>query len=126
VLVSSHLMSEMALTADHLLVIGKGRLIADASVGEFVRSSSRHSVHVRSPQAAELAARCRQDGATVRAGTDPDVIEITGMDSAEAGKLAAAHGIVLFELIPVKASLEEAFMELTRDSVEYQAAGATR
>ena len=58
------------------------------------------------------------------AGTDPDVIEITGMDSAEVGKLAAAHSIALFELIPVRASLEEAFMELTRDSVEYQAAGA--
>jgi len=125
-------MSEMALTADHLLVIGKGRLIADTSVDEFVRSSSQQSVHVRSPQAAELAARCREAGATVPAGTAadhsdaPDVIEITGMDSAEVGKLAAAHGIVLFELIPVKASLEEAFMELTRDSLEYQAIGATR
>jgi len=132
----------MALTADHLLVIGKGRLIADASADEFVWSSSRQSVHVRSPQAAELAARCREAGATVRAGstarvaaapvadteagTSPDVIEITGMDSAEVGRLAAAHGIVLFELIPVRASLEEAFMELTRDSVEYQAAGAPR
>jgi ABC-2 type transport system ATP-binding protein len=127
VLVSSHLMSEMALTADHLLVIGKGRLIADTSVDDFVRSSSRQSVHVRSPQAAELAGRCREAGATVTdAGTDPDVIEIAGMDSAEVGKLAAAGGIVLFELIPVRASLEEAFMELTRDSVEYQAAGATR
>jgi ABC-2 type transport system ATP-binding protein len=142
VLVSSHLMSEMALTADHLLVIGKGRLIADTSVAELVRSSSQQSVHVRSPQAAELAARCRQAGATVRAGstspaadaavagpdagTDPDVIEITGMDSAEVGKLAAAHDITLFELIPVRASLEEAFMELTRESVEYQAAGGTR
>jgi ABC-2 type transport system ATP-binding protein len=127
VLVSSHLMSEMAVTADHLLVIGKGRLIADTSVDDFVRSSSRQSVHVRSPQAAELADRCRQAGATVtNAGTDPDVIEITGMDSAEVGKLAAAGGIVLFELVPVRASLEEAFMELTRDSVEYQAAGATR
>jgi ABC-2 type transport system ATP-binding protein len=93
---------------------------------EFVQSSSRHSVHVRSPQAAELAARLREAGATVGAGTGPDVIEITGMDSAEVGKLAAAHGIVLFELIPVKASLEEAFMELTRESVEYQAAGVTR
>jgi ABC-2 type transport system ATP-binding protein len=61
-------MSEMALTADHLLVIGKGRLIADTSVDEFVRSSSQQSVHVRSPQAAELAARCREAGATVRAG----------------------------------------------------------
>jgi ABC-2 type transport system ATP-binding protein len=126
VLVSSHLMSEMALTADHLLVIGKGALIADTSMDEFVRSSSRQSVHVRSPQAAELAARCREAGATVQAGTGPDVIEITGMDSAEVGRLAAAHGITLFELTPVKASLEEAFMELTRDSVEYQAAGMTR
>ena len=129
VLVSSHLMSEMALTADHLLVIGQGRLIADTSVDEFVRSSSRQSVHVRSPQAAELAARCRQAGATVAgpdAGTGPDVTEITGMDSAEVGRLAAAHGIALSELIPVKASLEEAFMELTRESVEYLAAGGTR
>jgi ABC-2 type transport system ATP-binding protein len=107
-----------------------------------VRSSSQQSVHVRSPRAAELAARCREAGATVRAGsasraaaepaagpdagTDPDVIEITGMDSAEVGKLAAAHGIALSELIPVRASLEEAFMELTRDSVEYQTAGGTR
>jgi ABC-2 type transport system ATP-binding protein len=127
VLVSSHLMSEMAVTADHLLVIGKGRLIADTSVDEFVRSSSQQSVHVRSPQAAELAVRCREAGATVTdAVTDPDVIEITGLDSAGVGKLAAARGIVLFELVPVRASLEEAFMELTRDSVEYQAAGATR
>ena len=138
VLVSSHLMSEMALTADHLLVIGKGRLIADTSVDEFVRSSSQQSVHVRSPQAAELAALAGPvppsgPGAPPRwrprrpdAGTDPDVIEITGMDSAEVGRLAAAHGIALSELIPVRASLEEAFMELTRDSVEYQAAGATR
>jgi ABC-2 type transport system ATP-binding protein len=83
-------------------------------------------VHVRSPQAAELAARCRQADATVQAGTGPDVIGITGMDSAEVGRLAAAHGIALSELIPVRASLEEAFMELTRESVEYQAAGATR
>jgi ABC-2 type transport system ATP-binding protein len=142
VLVSSHLMSEMALTADHLLVIGKGQLIADTSVDEFVRSSSQQSVHVRSPQAAELAARCREAGATVRAGstsrvaaapvagpdagTGPDVIEITGMNSTKVGRLAAAHGIALSELTPLRASLEEAFMELTRDSVEYQAAGVTR
>jgi ABC-2 type transport system ATP-binding protein len=137
VLVSSHLMSEMALTADHLLVIGKGQLIADASVDEFVRSSSQQSVHVRTPQAAELAARCREAGANVRAGstsrvapapvagtgagTDPDVIEITGVDSDAVGTLAANHGIVLFELTPIRASLEEAFMELTRESVEYHA-----
>jgi ABC-2 type transport system ATP-binding protein len=129
VLVSSHLMSEMSLTADHLLVIGKGRLIADTSVDEFVRSSSQQSVHVRSPQAAELAARCREAGATVTGSDgriDSDVIEITGMDSAEVGRLAAAHGIALVELTPIRASLEEAFMELTRDSVEYQATGVTR
>jgi ABC-2 type transport system ATP-binding protein len=142
VLVSSHLMSEMALTADHLLVIGQGRLIADTSVDELVRSGSRQSVHVRSRQAAELAGLCRDAGAVVRAGTasrvaaepaagpgagtDPDVIEITGLDSAEVGRLAAAHGIALSELIPVRPSLEEAFMELTRESVQYQAAGATR
>jgi ABC-2 type transport system ATP-binding protein len=91
-----------------------------------VRSSSQQSVHVRSPQAAELAARCREAGATVQAGSDADVFEITGMDSAEVGRLAAARGIALSELTPVKASLEEAFMELTRDSVKYQAAGVTR
>jgi ABC-2 type transport system ATP-binding protein len=127
VLVSSHLMSEMALTADHLLVIGKGQLIADASVDEFVQSSSQQSVHVRSPQAAELAARCREAGAPATAtdaGTDRDVIEITGMDSDSVGTLAAAHDIVLFELTPVRASLEEAFMELTRESVEYHATEA--
>jgi ABC-2 type transport system ATP-binding protein len=142
VLVSSHLMSEMALTADHLLVIGKGELLADASVDEFVQSSSQQSVHVRSPKAVELAARCREAGANVRAGTtsrvapalvaatdaevDPDIIEITGMDSDAVGTLAAAHGIILFELTPVRASLEEAFMELTRESVEYHATEANR
>ncbi len=118
VLVSSHLMSEMALTADHLLVIGKGQLRSPipAKWDEFVRSSSQQSVHVRSPQAAGLAALCRGAGATVRAGstsraaaalvagtdagTDHDVIEITGMDSAEVGRLAAAHGLVLFRELP--------------------------
>jgi ABC-2 type transport system ATP-binding protein len=99
-------------------------------------------IEARGSQAAELAARCRQAGAIVRAGstsrtatapvagtdagTGADVIEITGMDSAGAGRLAAANGIALSELIPVRASLEEAFMEVTRDSVEYPAAGATR
>jgi ABC-2 type transport system ATP-binding protein len=142
VLVSSHLMSEMALTADHLLVIGKGQLIADTSVDEFVQASSQQAVHVRSPQAAELSARCREAGATVRAGsrsrlataplagtdagTDPEVIEVTGMDSHAVGTLAATYGIVLFELTPIRASLEEAFMELTRDSLEYQSTGANR
>jgi ABC-2 type transport system ATP-binding protein len=142
VLVSSHLMSEMALTADQLLVIGKGQLIADTSVDEFVQSSSQQSVHVRTPHAAELAARCREARANVRAGSSsrvgphpwptrppgptPDVIEITGMESDTVGTLAATYGIVLFELTPIRASLEEAFMELARENVAYQATGANR
>jgi ABC-2 type transport system ATP-binding protein len=209
VMVSSHLMSEMALTADHLLVIGRGQLIADTSVDDFIRSNSEQAVHVRSPQAAALADLCRGAGATVRAGSrlatsgnaalgggsgtgaypnelnglpdpdapllgsapgptgppiadpyarpvaaaaevgepeaprppdpappissgqedadaDPDVIEVTGMESEDVGKLAAAHGVVLYELTPIRASLEEAFMELTRDSLEFHATGAVR
>jgi ABC-2 type transport system ATP-binding protein len=120
ILVSSHLMSEMALTADHLIVIGKGRLIRDEGVNEFVESSSRQSVRVRSPQVAELAAQLRTAGAAVRPLTE-DFIEVSGLDAAAIGELAAARGLVLHELTPQRASLEEAFMELTSDSVEYHA-----
>jgi ABC-2 type transport system ATP-binding protein len=123
VLVSSHLMSEMALTADHLIVIGKGRLIRDEGVNDFLESSSRQSVRVRSPQVAELSAHLRTAGAVVRVVSD-DLIEVSGPDSAGIGELAAARGVVLHELTPQKASLEEAFMELTSDSVEYHASGA--
>jgi ABC-2 type transport system ATP-binding protein len=123
VLVSSHLMSEMALTADHLIVIGKGRLIRDEGVNDFVASSSRQSVRVRSPQAANLAGHLRDAGATVRALTD-DLLEVSGLDAAAIGELAAAQGAVLHELTPQRASLEEAFMELTSDSVEYHASRA--
>jgi ABC-2 type transport system ATP-binding protein len=123
VFVSSHLMSEMALTADHLVVIGRGRLIRDEGVNEFVASSSRQSVHVRSPQGADLATCLRAAGATVRPLTD-GLIEVTGLDAAAIGELAAAHRVVLHELTPQKASLEEAFMELTSDTVEFHASGA--
>jgi ABC-2 type transport system ATP-binding protein len=123
VFVSSHLMSEMALTADHLVVIGRGRLIRDEGVNDFVASSSRQSVRVRSPQAAELAAHLQAAGATVRPLTD-GLSEVTGLDAAAVGELAAAHGVVLHELTPEKASLEEAFMELTSDTVEFHASGA--
>ena len=123
VLVSSHLMSEMALTADHLVVIGKGRLIADTGVDEFIRANSEQSVLVRSPQAPDLAARLQSAGATV-VGVEPGLIRVSGMESPAIGELAARDGIVLHELTPQRASLEEAFMELTRDSVEYHAAGA--
>jgi ABC-2 type transport system ATP-binding protein len=123
VLVSSHLMSEMALTADHLIVIGRGRLIRDEGVNDFVASSSRQAVRVRSPQGAELVAHLQAAGATVRPLTD-GLIEVLGLDAARIGELAAANSIVLHELTPEKASLEEAFMELTSDSVEYHASGA--
>jgi ABC-2 type transport system ATP-binding protein len=123
VFVSSHLMSEMALTADHLVVIGRGRLIRDEGVSEFVASSSRQSVRVRSPQEADLAAYLRAAGATVRPLTD-GLIEVTGLDAAAIGELAAANRVVLHELTPQKASLEEAFMELTSDTVEFHASGA--
>jgi ABC-2 type transport system ATP-binding protein len=123
VLVSSHLMSEMSLTADHLLVIGRGKLIADTSVDEFIRSNSQQSVLVRSPRIAELVTQLQAVGAKV-ADREPGAVEVGGMDSAAIGELAAAAGIALHELTPQRASLEEAFMELTKDSVEYQATGA--
>jgi ABC-2 type transport system ATP-binding protein len=124
VLVSSHLMSEMALTADRLVVIGKGRLIADTSVSDFVASSSQQSVLVETPAGEALAARLRENGASIRPA-EGSGFEVTGMDSATIGDLAAAGGFTLHQLATQRASLEEAFMELTRDSVEYHAAGTS-
>ncbi|MEV7422576.1 ATP-binding cassette domain-containing protein [Streptomyces sp. NPDC091212] len=119
VLVSSHLMSEMAVTAEHLIVIGRGRLIADTSVGEFTRRAARNSVLVRSDEAERLrAALTGPDVAVAVAGRG--VLEVTGLSSDRIGRIAADHGIALAELTPRQASLEEAFMELTRDAVEYQ------
>ena len=120
VFVSSHLMSEMALTAEHLIVIGRGRLIADTTVDEFVRRASKLSVRVRSPEVQRLVELIA--GPEVSVDTvEPSVVEIHGLDSEKVGTVAAEHGIVLYELSPQRASLEEAFMELTRDSVEFQA-----
>ena len=123
VLVSSHLMSEMALTADHLIVIGRGRLIRDEGVNEFIESSSQHSVRVSSPSADDLADHLRGKGAKVRSLPE-GALEVAGLDAAAIGEIAAANAIVLHELTPQKASLEEAFMELTSDSVEFHATGA--
>ena len=121
VFVSSHLMSEMALTADHLIVIGRGRLIADTSVDDFVRRASSKIVRVRSPDATRLVEIVAAAGATsVRNG--PDLIEISGLAAEQVGEAAAAHGIVLHELTPQQATLEEAFMTLTSDDVEFRAA----
>jgi len=120
VFVSSHLMSEMAVTADHLIVIGRGRLIADTSVDEFVRRASGAIVRVRSPQASQLRELVLSPGVTAESG-EPNVLEIGGLTTEAVGDIAAANGIVLHELTLVQASLEQAFMELTRDDVEFRA-----
>jgi ABC-2 type transport system ATP-binding protein len=127
VLVSSHLMSEMALTAEHLVVIGRGRLIADTSVAEFTRGASSGVVLVRTPDSVRLAELLRAlPGAEVRTGEDAQALEVSGASSEDVGRLAAKHAITLFELTPQQASLEQAFMELTKDAVEYEAVVATR
>jgi ABC-2 type transport system ATP-binding protein len=120
VFVSSHLMSEMALTADHLIVIGRGRLIADTSVEEFVRQASALLVHVRSPRATELAAMLAGPGVTIAPGDDAGQLLVEGLTPAAIGEVAAAHGIVLHELAAQTASLEQAFMNLTQDDVEFK------
>jgi ABC-2 type transport system ATP-binding protein len=119
VLVSSHLMSEMALTADHVIVIGRGRLIADTSVDELVRHGSGGQVRVRSPQGDRLAALLRAEGSVVEQGADGALL-VRGSDPAAVGELAARHGIALHELVAQDVSLEEAFMELTRNAVDYR------
>jgi len=120
VFVSSHLMSEMSQTADHLIVIGRGRLIADMGVDEFVRQASGKLVRVRSPQAARL--RELVAGPDVSVTAENDALEISGLTAEQVGEIAAANRIVLHELTPVQVSLEEAFMDLTRESVEFKAA----
>ncbi|WP_435240486.1 ABC transporter ATP-binding protein [Streptomyces cucumeris] len=131
VLVSSHLMSEMQDTADHLIVIGRGRLAADSSMADFLARSSHNGVVVRSPHTARLVPVLRGDGATVdalvdrdRAGEqdraeDPPLI-VKGLDARRIGELAGQNGLWLHELAPQRVSLQEAFMELTADAVEYR------
>ena len=121
VFVSSHLMSEMALTADHLIVIGRGRKIADMSTEEFIRQASGGRVLVRTPQAAELDALLSGPDVTVTAA-GPGLLEVRGLTAVQIGEAAAANQLVLHELTPQQASLEEAFMTLTRDDVEFKAA----
>ncbi len=118
VFVSSHLMSEMALTADHLIVIGRGELIADMSVEKFVEGASKHSVRVRTPQATRLAELIAGPEIIINT-VEPSVVEVRGLNSEQIGTVAAKHGLVLYELTPQKASLEEAFMELTHDALEF-------
>ncbi len=121
VFVSSHLMSEMALTADHLIVIGQGRLLADASTADIIAASSVNYVLVRSPEASRLAQTLRLAGATATAEPDVSGLRVTGLDCATIGDLAARAGIAVHELTPRDASLEAAYMELTRDHVDFHA-----
>ncbi|MGW4943051.1 ABC transporter ATP-binding protein [Actinoplanes sp. NPDC004185] len=123
VFVSSHLMSEMALTAEHLVVVGRGKLIADVSVAEFIEQAAHDSVLVRSPRAVELHDLLAGPGVTMLS-VERGAFQVTGLSAAKIGERAAAAGIALHELTVQRPSLEEAFMELTRDAVEYQTVGA--
>jgi ABC-2 type transport system ATP-binding protein len=114
------LISEIALTADHLIVIGRGRLIADVSVEELTARASRDVVAVRTPDAGRLGALLAGPEVAVRA-SERDLVEVEGVGAPEIGELARDHGLALHELTPRRASLEEAFIELTSDAVEYRA-----
>jgi ABC-2 type transport system ATP-binding protein len=119
VFLSSHLMSEMEETADHIIVVGRGRVVADMALSQFIRRHSGESVRVVSPQQPELASALERMGATVELDGDGGLI-VRGIEAARIGDIAAAQDIRLHELTPRRASLETAYMELTRDSVEYQ------
>jgi ABC-2 type transport system ATP-binding protein len=124
VFLSSHLMSEMALTADHLVIIGRGRLIRDSTVDDFVSDSSKNVVRVRSPQADQLRGLVVAQHGSVTTD-EPGLLSIEGLSAERIGRIAAANGIVLAELTPLTASLEEAFMDLTHDEVEYRNSSTT-
>ncbi|OLF15909.1 ATP-binding cassette domain-containing protein [Actinophytocola xanthii] len=125
VLVSSHLISEMALTAQHLVVIGRGRLIADTSVEEFIGGEEQQGVLVRTPDAEVLARALRNAGAVVR-NEHGEALHVSGMDSLRVGEVAMHSGVALAELTPERLSLEDAFMALTSESVEYAASEEVR
>ncbi|MEV3989001.1 ABC transporter ATP-binding protein [Streptomyces sp. NPDC049837] len=123
IFVSSHLMSEMALTADHLIVIGQGKLLADRSMADFIHENSRSYVRLRSPQREELRDALHSAGRTAVEAAN-GTLEIDGATTEEIGELAARHGITLHELSAQRASLEEAFMRMTATAVEYHAHSA--
>jgi ABC-2 type transport system ATP-binding protein len=126
VFVSSHLMSEMALTASHLIVIGRGQLLADTSTRDFIDANSSGGVRVRTPQVEALLDALADAGLAGRAHHVDGFIQIDGTSTDAIGDLAAANRVTVHELFHHRSSLEEAFMEMTRDSVEYHASnGAT-
>ncbi len=123
VLVSSHLMSEMALTADHLVIIRRGRALADLPTAQLIESSARRDVLLRSPRAADLAPLLTAEGATV-APQDDGALIVTGLAAAAIGDLAAERGIALHALVPRQASLEDAYLDLTSESTDYRGAAS--
>jgi ABC-2 type transport system ATP-binding protein len=120
VFLSSHLMSEMAQTADHLIVIGRGRIIADASTDEFINRHTAPSFRVRAVEQTELAEALTQRGALIERGSD-GVMVVTGLGAAAIGGAARAHDITLIELAPLGSSLEDAYFDLTKDETDYHA-----
>jgi ABC-2 type transport system ATP-binding protein len=119
VLVSSHLMTEMALTADHLIIIGRGRLLSSGPVTDFIERSGGHHVKVVTPDAEALCALLRDKGASVVIDS-PEEMSVQGLESRDVGILAAGAGLTLFELSTQRASLEDAFMELTHEHADYR------
>jgi len=120
VFVASHLMSELEDTADHLIIIGRGRLIADTSVAELLGSASDGTVTIRTPYRAEIMAVLAAAGAAV-SSTSSDTLTVTGLSAEHVAKLAADRGLPLYELTPHRATLEQAYLRLTRDAVDYAA-----
>ncbi|MGN6162674.1 MAG: AAA family ATPase, partial [Marmoricola sp.] len=120
IFVSSHLMSEMALTAEHLIVIGKGRLIADCSVADLTRQAAQDLVTVGSVDNDQLRSLLVSDSVTVEESTGGD-LEVSGLTAEQIGRIAASAGLALTRLTPHEASLEEAFMSITRSSLDYVA-----
>ncbi|MFF0084287.1 ABC transporter ATP-binding protein [Streptomyces canus] len=123
VMLSSHLMSETALIADHLVIIGRGRLLADTTVEDFTREASGGGVKVAAAEATKLRSLLAGPDVTVSSSSAEELL-VTGRDAREIGAIAARHGLALYELTPQTVSLEAAFMDLTRDVVEYQSAPA--
>jgi ABC-2 type transport system ATP-binding protein len=123
IFLSSHLMSEMALTADHIIVVGRGKVLADAPVADIVARAAGTTVRVCSPQATQLVELLSGPGISITS-TTPQWLEITGSTAQAIGEVAAAARLVLHELTPVNGSLEDAYMALTQESVEYHSTSA--
>jgi ABC-2 type transport system ATP-binding protein len=118
VFLSSHLMSEMAVTADHLIVIGRGRIIADAPIQEIINGKGQSRARVRTDQPEHLMNILAGEGVSIQV-QEPELLEITGLDPRRIARMALDNRVMIYELTPLQASLEEAYMELTKDEVEY-------